>query len=582
MQQVLVIFHLQWLLFKNALRSRANVAELVARAIFGAAFIVFDLVLSAGMAVFAYMIPMTPLAVPILSCVLAGFCIAWQSAPLLAASFGGGLDIARLRLYPVSNRKLFALDLSAGFFDPVALLAYPPLAAMFAGIALSVPSSAPTAAAGLAAFVVFNVALARYLQRLLERLLTSRRRKELLLVLVCVIAFLPQALVGLSVGGRDGDDVEFAEEPGAQLESLARRAVSLAEYLAWTPPGLAARAAVGEPDESARDRVAPTLGVLLFAAAALLLNYRRLEKDFRGGRSRRGGALRRASAPGAATSARPVPAAGGNRTAAPLVVGPHEALAPDRVKTTPRARGWLTPACAAVARKEIRYLYRTPRALVTLVAPVLVSLLFMGGTMRLVAGHALAQYALPGLSFYALLVTSQLFTNAFGFDAHGAKLYFVAPVRGRDVLLGKNLALGGVAACVIVVVAISFHVFFLPLTLQTLVDTIFVTAITLFLMLGTGNFLSILYPQPTSASKLAGSANGMQIVLSLVWVVLIFAVIGLGPLAGWLTRSSALAYTVLGLELVASIALYVLLLDRASRLFERRAERFLHTLLAKP
>jgi hypothetical protein len=217
----------------------------------------------------------------------------------------------------------------------------------------------------------------------------------------------------------------------------------------------------------------------------------------------------------------------------------------------------------------------------TVVAPVAASAIFMGSAVKLFSAGGLAQYALPGLSFYTLLVTSQFFTNAFGFDSHGAKLYFVAPVRGRDVIVGKNLALGGAAVLTVGLVAVFFHFAVLPVTPGVLAITALVTAIALLLMLATGNFLSILYPQATSPSKLSGSANGMQILLSLAWLVVISSALALGPAAGWLTGSQALDYGVYWLELAASIAVYVLRLGRASRLLERRGEQFLAALIRK-
>src|SRR5207244_1290438 len=133
---------------------------------------------------------------------------------------------------------------------------------------------------------------------------------------------------------------------------------------------------------------------------------------------------------------------------------------------------------------------------------------------------------------------------------HGTKVYFATPVRGRDVLAGKNLVSGTMAVAQMIVIAIVFHFMVTPVTLRAGVDAALVVSIALLLLLTAGNFVSILFPHPASLERVSGSSSsGIQTVMNVFSIVPILLVVAAGPVAGRVLQSDAITYGTLAVEL---------------------------------
>src|SRR5258708_11570869 len=66
--------------------------------------------------------------------------------------------------------------------------------------------------------------------------------------------------------------------------------------------------------------------------------------------------------------------------------------------------------------------------------------------------HGLApQFFFPAAMAYLILILLSPAYNSFAFEGHGIQSYFMAPVRMRDVLVGKNLFLVSVVAVELVI-----------------------------------------------------------------------------------------------------------------------------------
>src|SRR5215831_396444 len=194
MKRVLLILKLRWMLFRNSLRSKGGCSELVSAMLLGLLLVPMDLILSALLGFVVYELYGKDIFVPSVSCILAGITLAWQLIPLMTASLGSDANIERFRQYPLSTRELFAVDLALGAFDPVALLAYPALASVLAGALLRSPGNMPLAVVSMGTFAAFNVILSRYLHRLINLLLSSRKRREVVAVLIFLILLSPQII----------------------------------------------------------------------------------------------------------------------------------------------------------------------------------------------------------------------------------------------------------------------------------------------------------------------------------------------------------------------------------------------------
>jgi hypothetical protein len=241
MKHVLLILKLRWMLFKNSLRSKSGCAELVSAILLGLLLVPLDLALSAVVGVAVYGLYGKDLFVPAISCILAGITLVWQVVPLLTASLGTDTDIERFRQYPLSMRELFAVDLTLGAFDPVALLAYPSLAAVVAGCVARSPANLPVAFMSMGLFTAFNVILSRYIHRLISALLSNRRRREIIAVVIVLLFLAPQIIVSMGQRGRDRSVTNHDSNPSETIDYARKTVMTAGEYLAWLPPGLAAR-----------------------------------------------------------------------------------------------------------------------------------------------------------------------------------------------------------------------------------------------------------------------------------------------------------------------------------------------------
>jgi len=190
----------------------------------------------------------------VLFILLATIYLTWATVPL---SLGGGGQFTpgRMLLYPVSLRKLFALDLLSELTSLAAIFAMPAVCAIALGAGLAsgnVGQSLVIAACAL----VFGVALAKLLSTCVGVLMQARRtRGEALLAFVGAAA----AFTGVLFG---------------QSERLLEGAQSFPTVLRWTPPGAAALALAGTSGANgAREFWFAVALLLTYAAAAILLAY---------------------------------------------------------------------------------------------------------------------------------------------------------------------------------------------------------------------------------------------------------------------------------------------------------------------
>src|SRR5438128_12504855 len=131
MSQLLTLIWLKWTLFRNAMRSRKAKVNQIASLIGTLAALALSLLLALGLGLAAYLVTSKvgaeqieharattqaaseiPPAHFILFMIFAFVYMFWATLPL---SIGGGsqFDPGRLLMYPISLRKLFAIDLAS-------------------------------------------------------------------------------------------------------------------------------------------------------------------------------------------------------------------------------------------------------------------------------------------------------------------------------------------------------------------------------------------------------------------------------------------------------------------------------------
>ena len=123
----------------------------------------------------------------------------WQLAPLISASLGASLDLKKLMVYPVPHRKLFDIEVLLRLTTCAEMLLV--LAGSLTGLlrnpVLGGIARAPRLVTSYLLFVLFNLLLAAGVRSLLERLLSHKRLREILMLVLISCAALPRLAAAL-------------------------------------------------------------------------------------------------------------------------------------------------------------------------------------------------------------------------------------------------------------------------------------------------------------------------------------------------------------------------------------------------
>ncbi len=385
-----------------------------------------------------------------------GLVLGWALFPLLTFGTDETVDPAKLVLFPLPRRPLMAgMVLSS-------LIGVAPTAAAIvtvAGVAGYLRGSAALVAAPVVVLLLLlAVTLARSLSTLLAATLTSRRGRDLTIVL--------GALLVLSVQG-----VRFVHFDAISGDLIDR----LVAVLRWLPPGMLGQSL----SDAAAGRVAVAVLELLAPAACiaglLVVWSRALERSMT------------VVVEGATSTRRK----GARAVALPLLF---------------RRLPFLRPtAWGAVAAKELRYANRDPRRKVAVINAVLIGI---GGPLFLAfrsGGVEPGSVLLASLAGYVVVLQSM---NQFGFDRGALWMDTAAGDVARDELIGKNLAVCTQAGPPLLIVGVTLAAAgggwaYLPAALLVAVAGLGAG-------LGIGNVVSVRFPirLPESKSPFGGSGGG--------------------------------------------------------------------------
>ena len=411
----------------------------------------------------AEMAPAVPLG-------LLAVCAYWQLIPIFSASMGSSLDMRKLLVYPVPHQKLFLVEVLLRVTTAIEMLLV--LTAAAIGLLLNPRaggiSAAPRLLAAGGLFVAFNLLLSSGLRSILERLLSKRRVREVLALVVALIWVLPRFLISLE----------------------------------YRPKGMmriaAGFQAVGLPWTAMAHLVAPTgsdvwawVSLFGWACFALWFGRSQFERNLR-------------YDPIAAQST-------------PIAVTRQRGSIMDRFYAIPSAL-WRDPL-AAIVEKELRSMARTPRFRMVFIMGFTFGLVVWFPMITRGHGHRQSPYFLVIVCVYALTMLGQVsFFNSFGFDRSAAGFYFAAPPPISKTLLGKNIA----AMMYIFVEAIILCgvTTALRLTngLMDIVRTLLALAVCSLYLVSIGNVSSVRFPRAMVAERVSqgGSSrsfNGLMFLL---------------------------------------------------------------------
>jgi hypothetical protein len=468
--------------------------------------------------------------------VLAFVYMMWAVIPL-GLSGGSRFDAGRLLLYPVSLRKLFAIDWLSELTSLGSIFALPVIMAVALGAGLGQGSVLPALAAGLCA-ALFGLALAKWLSTSLGALIQKQRtRGETLLALLGAVVGLGGALMG-------------------QIAPLIAQQGTVFRGMRWTPPGAAAIALTGGlRANGAHDYALAILTLLAYAFLLISVTYWTARRSALGINGKG-----RTKTP--------------KRTTAPIEKEP----------------GWRLPLLSgelsAVIEKELRYAMRNAQLRMMMLMPMILIVLRLAQRSRFGSGAANGARNLPageverlaagfmyysdgllaaGGVLYVFLILSSPACNLFAYEGAGMRAFILSPLNRRTILVGKNITITFLALIFSTLLIIINQLVFRDLTLGAVVFAalsflLFSAAVALI-----GNWLSIRFPKRLEYGKRM-NASGVAGFLLIPMVLALMLPPLLAAFAGYYTESLAVKYATLALFAGVALVLYYLLINSQGRL----------------
>jgi ABC-2 type transport system permease protein len=451
----------------------------------------------------------------------------WQLAPLISASLGASLDLKKLLIYPVPHRKLFAIEvllrlttcgemllILAG--SVTGLLRNP----VFGGVA-----RAPRLVTSFLLFVAFNLLLAAGMRNLLERLLSHKRVREILMLVLVIGAALPRLII--VTRGSAG---------------AAERFLSIAPGGFW-PWSATSHIALGQ------ETFFSGLILIWWVVAAFAFGRQQFERSL--------------------------------RYDAQSTASPKKDQSPSRLDALFRLPSLFLPdPVAAVVEKELRALSRTPRFRMVFIMGFSFGMIVwlpitFGG--RGAGSSIVAEHYLTVVSVYALTLLGQVsYLNTFGFDRSAVQVYFSVPVSIAQFFAGKNIAVVLFLAVEMLAVTLAASILRIHMAAGTVLEAFVVTAIVAIYLLAIGNLSSVHFPRAMNPERVSqgGAASRMQALIFLFYPVALLPVF----LAFWARHvfgSELIFSIVLTFAALLGIVVYWIAMDSAVRAVSERREKIL-------
>ena len=537
-EQLKLIAGLRWDLLKNGLQRKNSRWDLIGMilAAGGSAVMVVGLCVAFYMGAYFFL---TTGRASWMSLLYWAIFLWWQVVPILVAGFGANFEFRNLLRFPLSLRAFYILGLGYGFVDFAAVSSLCWIASMLVATAVGRVQLFPVMAMLSLLFILVNVTLERLIGSWLERIFANRRARELLLGLFVLsmasMNFLNPALQ------RWGD------------HGTRPRIVQLVPYISWLPGSLTGDALASVSDGDSQGLLLTVAGLLVWLGATSVLLWLRYKAQYLGEEL--------------------------SESAAPLAVR----RGARRQATALGLPRFLSPAIAGVMRKEFHYLTRNGFAFIALILPPVMVLFFsiqFAGSSSQLKEHGLSpQTFFPAAMAYLILILLSPAYNSFAFEGHGIQSYFMAPVRMRDILVGKNLFL----VCVVAIeLTISLGVLVwrigfpgLPLFLSTIAAAAFAVMGQLTI----ANWSALSFPKKMEIGKMKGQRNsGVAVWTAFGAQILIGGIATMVLLAGGWFGNPWLPVVVFAGLTAAALGGYVASLDPLSLLAERNKELLIETL----
>lgn len=556
MSQLRTLIWLKWTLFRNSLRSSKAVVNRIATVLGMLVALAFALVIALGLGAAAYVLSspeiMTqitrrearrasgsiPSAQFIFFSILTFFYLMWATLPLSVGT-GRQFDPGRLLMYPISLRKLFALDFISETVNLQSIFAIPAILALGIGAGLGKGTIAWALPATVLA-ALFGLALAKWLSISVGSMMRRKRaRAESLLALLGIVLGLGGAVLG------------------QVAPALFKHAESF-RGLRWTPPGAVALALTdGLAEGGGLDYFLALITLSVYSALLIVASYWVAQRAALG-------------------------KTGARRDVKPKVKAANEIYT-----------GWEFPGLsgelAAIIEKELRYVLRNAQARLMVLMPLILIVLRMVNTNRLDSemptprsfGSEILTYAegmiATGGVLYVFLILTGVSCNLFAFEESGMRTLILSPVARAKILIGKNIAVTVMAAIFSAALLLLNEIIFDDLTLRALVFAALSFIVFAALMSTIGNSLSVRFPKRMKFGKRMNVSGATGLLL--IPIILLLALPPLAAAAaGFIAQSWLVEYATLAVFAVLAVGAYLLLIGSQGEALQRREVEILEAI----
>ena len=551
MSQLRTLIWLKWKLLRNSLRSRKAVVNRLATILGMLAALALSLLVAFGLGVTAYGLthPGTlgqifrrsttrdvSASVEFIFFSILGFMyLMWATVPL---SIGGSkqFDAGKLLMYPITLRKLFAVDFASEFTTLHSIFAVPAILALSIGAGLGT-GNLGIALIGAIPATLFGVALSKWLSTTMGSLLRRKRASgETIIALIGAVAGIGGALAG-------------------QLAPILFRHAESVRSLRWTPPGAAAVLFVTGAAGYSLDYALAFVTLSAYTIVLIVGTYliaRRSALGLGGQRKRK--------------------AAGEANLDVPVYTGWQLPL--------------LSPDLSAVVEKELRYAWRNAQIRMMGLMPLILIVVRLfnrrnfGGMNSTPNANEFLAFG-PGLFatgaiLYVFLVLSGIWCNLFAFEEGGMRSFILSPIDRRKILLGKDIAMSAVAFVFSALLLALNALVFRDLTVRDVAFAGLAFVIFAAIMSIYGNWVSIRFPKRMRFGKrmnVSGVGGLLLIPMIGVFVTPPLLATAVGYFAGSIYVSFA-AHAALTL---VCVGLYGIAVDSQGRSLAKREIEILDT-----
>ena len=544
MSQLLTLIWLKWRLLRNSLRSSKAVVNKIA-SILGmlVAFtfaIMFALILgfvsyslaqpeglgSALQRTAARDLPAGASTEFIFFSIFGIIYLMWATVPL---SLGGSkqFDAGKLLMYPITLRKLFAVDFISEFTTLHSVFLVPAVLALCIGSGLG-SGNLSTSLIAIVPGVLFGVALSKWLSTIIGSVLRRKRsRGETIIALIGAIAGLGTAAV-------------------SQVAPILFKHAESFRSLRWTPPGAAAFLLMADVTTDPLPYAVAFVTLSAYAIALLIATYW-IARRAALGLERRQKQKTQASITGSeAYSGWQVP--------------------------------FLPPDLSAIVEKELRYALRNAQVRMMALMPLIVIIIRLVNRKRFgTVGRGFSgdfvtygsSLLLIGGMIYVFLILAGLSSNLFAFEEGGMRTLILSPIDRRKILLGKNIVLTGIA----LVFATTLLILNIILFRDTTPENVLFLSLTFIIFAAisstVGNWLSIRFPKRMKYGKRL-NLSGVAGLFLIPQVVLLMLPPVLATLIGYSTSSLVNEYLALAAFTLLAVAFYSIMINWQGKLLARR------------